>query len=135
MTHNKSHDNGVNLLAIAHESMIAEGFTPDVPANVEQELRTIDEKHIVSGTSARDLRNILWSSIDNVTSRDLDQVEFVEKLSDDSIKVLIGSADVDAFAPKDSDIDHYAYLNTTSVYTGVTTNPSLVAKTGNKFRD
>lgn len=125
MTHNNSHDNGLNLLAIARETMIAEGFTPDAPRRVEQELKTIDEQHIVSGASARDLRNILWSSIDNLTSRDLDQVEFAEQLGDDSIRVMIGIADVDAFVPKDSAIDDYSFLNTTSVYTGVATFPML----------
>ena len=119
------HGHGVNLLAIAHEAMVAEGFSPDIPPAVENELRRIDESAVISDSSTRDLRQLLWSSIDNVTSRDLDQVEFVERQEDDSIRVLIGIADVAAFVSKGSAIDSHAFENTTSVYTGVTTFPML----------
>jgi exoribonuclease-2 len=51
----------------------------------------------ISKSTARDLRQLLWSSIDNLSSRDLDQVEYVEQLPNDTIKVLVGIADVDAF--------------------------------------
>lgn len=119
------HGHGVNLLAIAHEAMVAEGFSPDIPPAVENELRRIDESAVISDSSTRDLRQLLWSSIDNVTSRDLDQVEFAERQEDDSIRVLIGIADVAAFVSKGSAIDSHAFENTTSVYTGVTTFPML----------
>jgi len=119
----QGHD--VNLLAIAHETMVAEGFSPDIPTAVENELRRIDESAVISDSSARDLRQLLWSSIDNVTSRDLDQVEFVERQEDNSIRVLIGIADVAAFVSKGSAVDAHAFENTTSVYTGVTTFPML----------
>ncbi len=48
----------------------------------------------------RDLRNLLWSSIDNDTSRDLDQIEVAERQSNGDVKVLVGIADVDAFVPR-----------------------------------
>ena len=67
----------------------------------------------------RDLRNLLWSSIDNDTSRDLDQIEVAEKLPDGSTRVLIGIADVDVFVPKQSAIDQHAARETTTVYAGV----------------
>jgi len=67
----------------------------------------------------RDLRGLPWSSIDNDTSRDLDQIEVAERLPNGDAKVLIGIADVDAFVPKGSAIDQHASKETTTVYTGV----------------
>ena len=105
--------------------MLQEGFEPDIPASIDREIKHLDERSIIAGTSAHDLRHLLWSSIDNVTSRDLDQVEYAERREDDAIRLLIGIADVDAFVAKDSATDEYALQNTTSVYTGVTTFPML----------
>ena len=68
---------------------------------------------------------MLWSSIDNDTSKDLDQIEVAERLPNGDIKVMIGIADVDAFVAKDSPIDQHAARETTSVYTGVSIFPML----------
>ena len=114
----------VDLARIARETMLKEGFHPDIPADVHQQALEIDESAIIGKSTVRDLRKILWSSIDNATSRDLDQIEFVEKEGED-FRVLIGIADVDAFAAKGSPLDDYAAQNTTSVYTGVKTFPML----------
>jgi len=111
----------IDVLKIARDTMLAEGFDPDMPATVG----TIDESLTIKNANARDLRKLLWSSIDNATSRDLDQVEFVEQQPDGIIRVLVGIADVDAFVPKGSSIDVHAFENTTSVYTGVVTFPML----------
>src|SRR5208282_4063552 len=73
----------------------------------------------------RDLRNLLWSSIDNDTSKDLDQIEVAERLPNGDVRVMIGIADVDSFVGKDSPIDQHAERETTSVYTGVTIFPML----------
>jgi exoribonuclease-2 len=67
----------------------------------------------------------LWSSIDNDTSRDLDQIEVAERLSNGDVKVLVGIADVDAFVPKQSAIDQHAARETTTVYTGIRNFPML----------
>jgi exoribonuclease-2 len=114
-----------DLLEIARETMRSNGFDPDVPAAVETALQHLDERATLSKSTARDLRQLLWSSIDNLSSRDLDQVEYVEQLPNDTIKVLVGIADVDAFVAHDSAIDEYAFVNTTSVYTGIATFPML----------
>jgi exoribonuclease-2 len=67
----------------------------------------------------RDLRGLLWSSIDNDTSRDLDQLEVAELLPDGTTKVLVAIADVDAYVPMDSPIDQHAARQTMTLYTGV----------------
>jgi VacB/RNase II family 3'-5' exoribonuclease len=77
-----------------------------------------------SSNDVRDLRGLLWSSIDNDTSRDLDQIEVLEKISDGA-RVRIGVADVDAFVSKGTPIDDHAARETTSVYTGVRIFPML----------
>ena len=80
---------------------------------------------IAAAPDLRDLRKLLWSSIDNDTSRDLDQIEFAERLSNGDVKVLIGIADLDAFVPKGSPIDQHAAKETTTVYAGVRNFPML----------
>jgi exoribonuclease-2 len=114
----------VDLSRIARETMLEQGFHPDIPVKVHQEAQQIDGSAAIANSGARDLRHLLWSSIDNATSRDLDQIEFITKEAD-LFKVLIGIADVDAFTEKGSAIDDYAAENTTSVYTGVKTFPML----------
>ena len=115
----------VNLAKIARDTMILEGFKPDIPESVDLEVEHLDQQTIGQSGSPRDLRGLLWSSIDNLTSRDLDQVEYAEKEHDGSIRLLIGIADVDAFVQKGSATDSYSLENTTSVYTGVKTFPML----------
>jgi len=122
MPNNDSDSHQLNLSKIARQTMLDEGFEPDIPASVADELRAIEgQKTPQPSPQTRDLRSLLWSSIDNLESRDLDQVEFAEPLANDNIRVLIGIADVDSEVAKGSAIDLYAYKNTTSVYTGVTT--------------
>ncbi len=78
-----------------------------------------------AGGAVRDLRGLPWSSIDNDTSRDLDQIEMAEQLENGAIRIRVGIADVDSGVPKSSPIDEHAAANCTSVYTGVKTFPML----------
>src|ERR1700678_4609864 len=115
-----------NLVAASHASMIEHGFQPEFPAGSDTQLASIQahpEPPAVPG--AQDLSSLLWSSIDNDTSKDLDQIEWAEQLPDGRIRVLIGVADVDARVSKGTVIDKHAAFETTSVYTGVTTFPML----------
>ena len=109
-----------NLVAAAHADMIEHGFRPDFPAGTDTELAKIKaEAESPVAEDVQDLRGLLWSSIDNDTSKDLDQIEWAEQLPDGRIRVLIGVADVDVRVPKGSLLDQHARSETTSVYTGV----------------
>jgi len=115
-----------NLVAAAHASMIEHGFQPEFPAGTDAQLAAIQahpEPPAIPGL--KDLSGLLWSSIDNDTSRDLDQIEWAEQLADGRIRVLVGVADVDARVPLGSVIDAHARSETTSVYTGVKVFPML----------
>jgi exoribonuclease-2 len=108
-----------DLQAAARQSMTEHGFEPDYPPSVQQELDSLLAHPPPTPASVEDLRHLLWSSIDNDTSRDLDQVEYADTLPDGSTRVLIGIADVDAYVPKGSAIDQHAAVETVTVYTGV----------------
>jgi len=118
---NDSRPSQVDLQAIARQVMLEHGFEPDFPPPIALELAALKSKSLVVAPNGevRDLRQLLWSSIDNDTSKDLDQIEVAEQLSNGDVKVLIGIADVDALVRKDSAIDEHAAKETTTVYTGV----------------
>ena len=125
-----SHPFHFNLVVAAHAAMIEHGFQPDFPAGTDGELAAIEahkaEMPVVAGI--QDLRKLLWSSIDNDTSKDLDQIEWAEQLPDGRIRVLVGVADVDARIHLGTIIDGHAKSETTSVYTGVKVFPMLPAE-------
>jgi exoribonuclease-2 len=122
----------VDLQAMARQVMIEHGFEPDFSAAVQQQLQAIQSNNPVAavGKNIRDLRGLLWSSIDNDTSRDLDQIEFAGR-TPNGVKIMVAIADVDAFVPKGSPIDDHAAKETTSVYTGVRTFPMLPEQLSN----
>ena len=107
--------------------MRARGFDPDFPLPVQKQLAEVKAHPplVTPSAKVRDLRGLLWSSIDNDTSRDLDQIEVAERLPNGDVKALIAIADVDAFVALGSPIDQHAARETTSVYTGVTIFPML----------
>lgn len=117
----------VDLQAAARRVMLENGFEPDVSPAVTQQLSDIEQHPppVAAGRDVRDLRSLLWSSIDNDTSRDLDQLEVAEQLPDGTTKVIVAIADVDAFVPKGSPIDQHAERETTAVYAGVRNFPML----------
>jgi VacB/RNase II family 3'-5' exoribonuclease len=106
---------------MARQVMLARGFQPDFPPEAKQQLAQIKAHPpaMAPTPAVRDLRNLLWSSIDNDTSKDLDQIEVAERLPNNLVKIMIGIADVDAFVAKDSPIDQHAASQTATIYTGV----------------
>jgi exoribonuclease-2 len=118
---NDSRAFSVDLQAMARQVMLAQGFEPNFPPATQQQLADIraHPPQLAPSDTVRDLRGLLWSSIDNDTSKDLDQIEVAERLPNGDIKVMVGIADVDAFVAKDSPIDQHAARETTTVYTGV----------------
>lgn len=108
-----------DLSASASAEMIREGFHPEFPDDLEPQvasIRAVERKARDAGV--RDLRRLLWSSIDNDTSRDLDQIEAAERV-EDGVRVMVGIADVSAAVLKDTPIDRHAAEQTQTVYTAV----------------
>ncbi len=106
---------------MARQIILAQGFDPDFPPAARQQLADINAHppHLAPSDRVRDLRGLLWSSIDNDTSKDLDQIEVAERLPNGDVKVMVGIADVDAFVSKNTPIDQHAARETTTVYTGI----------------
>lgn len=117
----------IDLVALARRVMTERGFEVDFSNEVYQQLEELKKtsSSIPSSSVLPDLRHLLWSSIDNNDSRDLDQIEVAESLTGGQIRVLVGIAHVDQDVQKGTPIDQHATHNTTSVYTGVVTFPML----------
>ncbi len=108
--------------------MLARGLLPDFSAEVIAETSSIANPAAASDPSLKDLCRLLWASIDNDDSLDLDQLSVAEQLPDGAIKILVAIADVDAIVKKGSAIDGHARTNTTSVYTAAQIFPMLPEK-------
>ena len=117
------------LQKIARGIMLMRGLLPDFSAEGDQELAQIHAPAKAdSAPHARDLRNLLWASIDNDDSEDLDQLTVAESLPEGRTRIRVAVADVDALVKKDSAIDRDAQHNTTSVYTAAQIFPMLPPK-------
>ena len=106
--------------------MRANGFDPVFSSDVMREVGSLDDpSNNALPADTVDLRALPWSSIDNRSSRDLDQIEASDRLPNGTIRVRIGIADVDTLVALHSAADEHAAANTTSVYTGVAVFPML----------
>jgi len=119
-------DTGMTQLkSVAREQMLKAGMLPDFSPAVMTETGRLVAATADADAATRDLRSLLWASIDNDDSRDLDQLSVAEALPDGAVKILVAIADVDALVHKGSAIDAHAANNTTSVYTAAGIFPML----------
>ena len=112
------HINEAKLDERARQTMRDNDFVAVFPQEVLDQIKKLEsDPAIPADSGVKDLRSLLWSSIDNINSRDLDQIEYAEQLENGDIRILVGIADVDVLVPKDSPIDKFAAQNTVTVYT------------------
>jgi VacB/RNase II family 3'-5' exoribonuclease len=116
------------LQRIAHRAMLQRGLLPDFSAEALVELGRIQAPAAINGEQVHDLRGLLWASIDNDDSLDLDQLTVAEAMPGGKVKILVAVADVDALVKNGSAIDEHARHNTTSVYTAGRIFPMLPEK-------
>jgi exoribonuclease-2 len=122
------------LKQIAKKAMVDYGLWPEFSASAiseAQQARPVGEPDVdapaaaAATPTARDLRHLLWCSIDNDDSMDLDQLTFSEPQAAGAVRILVAIADVDALVAPGSAIDQHARQNTTSVYTPAEIFPML----------
>jgi VacB/RNase II family 3'-5' exoribonuclease len=111
------HSDRARLRAIAVRAMRERGLEPTMPPAALAEAAALKEAPRTTEEPTRDLRGLLWCSIDNDDSRDLDQLSVAEPLKNGDVKVMVAVADVGAAVAKHSAVDRHAEQNTTSVYT------------------
>jgi VacB/RNase II family 3'-5' exoribonuclease len=122
------------LQDIAQRAMLERGLLPDFSAEAIAELDKIQVPAAMNGEpvrdsfAIRDLRSLLWASIDNDDSLDLDQLTVAEAMPGGLVKILVAVADVDSLVKNGSAIDEHARHNTTSVYTAARIFPMLPEK-------
>jgi len=105
------------LRTLAIRAMRERGLDPDFSQEELAEAAAVQSAATTTEEPVRDQRALLWCSIDNDDSRDLDQLSVGEALAGGDVRVLVAIADVDAVVFKGSLIDRHAAVNTTSVYT------------------
>jgi exoribonuclease-2 len=108
--------------------MIERGLAPDFAPAALTEMAAIAGPAAKPNAATRDLRTLLWCSIDNDDSRDLDQLSVAEALPGDAVKLMVAVADVSALVKQGSALDDHAKANTTSVYTAGGIFPMLPEK-------
>jgi exoribonuclease-2 len=121
------------LQRIAHRAMLQRGLLPDFSSEALVELGRIQAPASIYGEQVHDLRSLLWASIDNDDSRDLDQLTVAEAMPGGKVKIRVAVADVDALVNNGSAIDEHARHNTTSVYTAGRIFPMLPEKLSTDF--
>jgi exoribonuclease-2 len=123
--HANLHHHRSDLVRLATSAMSERGLEPEFSPRVYEQLAGITGPGSEASAGIRDLTSLLWCSIDNDDSLDLDQLTVCEALGHGAVKMLVAIADVDALVKKGSAIDNHAQANTTSVYTSARIFPML----------
>jgi ribonuclease R len=116
------------LQTIAHKAMLDRGLITEFSTEALAELGKIEVPAPTTNEPVRNLTDLLWASIDNDDSRDLDQLTVAEEMPEGKAKILVAVADVDSLVKNGSAIDEDARHNTTSVYTAGGNFPMLPEK-------
>lgn len=116
------------LAELAVTAMRERGLEPEFSNAALRQLEAINDPGNGSAAGLADMTGLLWCSIDNDDSRDLDQLSVSEVLPGGEVKILVAIADVDALVAKNTPIDQHAHANTTSVYTSARIFPMLPEK-------
>lgn len=120
-----------DLERLAKKAMIDRGLLAEFAQPALEQLSRIQGPAPVpakTGTSdgeVRDQRALLWCSVDNDDSKDLDQLSVGEDLGGGRVRIRVAIADVDVLVARDTPIDDHAAANTTSVYTPAVIFPML----------
>jgi len=125
MPTNHHHHHASDLVHLAINAMTERGLEPEFSKQVDRQLSTFAGPGVETDAAIRDLTALLWCSIDNDDSRDLDQLTVCEVLERGMVRMLVAIADVDALVKKDTPIDQHARINTTSIYTSARIFPML----------
>ena len=125
------HHHRADLVRLATRAMTERGLQPEFSASVAQQLSHISGPAGEAGVDIHDLTALLWCSIDNDDSLDLDQLTVSELLPQGAVRMQVAIADVDALVKKGSAIDHHARANTCSVYTSARIFPMLPERLSN----
>ena len=88
------HSDRARLRAIAIAAMRERGLEPEFGPEALSEVRALTGPPAGDGGPPRDLRSLLWCSIDNDDSRDLDQLSVAEAAAETAREVLVAIADV-----------------------------------------
>jgi len=105
------------LKRVARQAMIARGLEPEFPAAALAEAERLAAPTAPFGPDVQDLRQLVWCSIDNDDSRDLDQLTVAVPAPGGGTRLLVAVADVSASVMPGSAVDAHAGANTTSIYT------------------
>lgn len=133
MTDNHHNGHHAILQRIATRAMLERGLLPEFSEAVLAELNAITEPAHKQDSNMPDLRHLLWSSIDNSDSQDLDQLSYAEAMPDGKVKIYVAVADVDALVKLNTALDKHAHHNTSTVYTAARVFSMLPEKLSTDF--
>ena len=117
-----------DIARIATEAMVERGLEPEFSEAAIRQLEKINTAAVADNPDIFDLVDLLWCSLDNDDSMDLDQLTSAQVLKNGLVKIFVAVADVDAIVKKDSALDEHAKINTASIYTSARIFPMLPEK-------